>query len=53
MQYWLVTVEKLATGKRQSRRIKAASPEDAGRLTCELIGGPGTAAYRVIFCNPG
>jgi hypothetical protein len=51
MQTWYVIVEKITTGKRQQRLMVAASADDAGRQTCDLIGGPGTAAYRVVKCT--
>lgn len=48
--YWLVTVEKIATGKRQARRLQACTAAEAGELTCALIGGPAAHLYRVVKC---
>lgn len=52
MPKWVVTVERISNGKRQQRLIEAATEDDAGRKTCDLIGGPGTDAYRVVRCVP-
>jgi hypothetical protein len=52
LPYWLVTVEKIATGKRQQRRVQAANAEQAGEKTVALIGGPAASSYRVLMCKP-
>jgi hypothetical protein len=49
--FWLVTVERIGTGKQQSRRIEAADEAEAGEKVCALIGGPQSHFYRVVRCT--
>ncbi len=51
--YWLVTIETVATGKCQSRRLQAETPSQAGEMACLLVGGPAADRYRVVRCVPG
>jgi hypothetical protein len=51
--FWFVTVERIADGKTQQRRIRATTADMAGLLVRQLIGGPVWESYRVVRCVPG